>query len=463
MLEPANTPEVGHMSYKRLPTQQNLGGQAYDADQRQVGLPRHLLLIASLCGLLIVSASASATTVAVWACNSACSASPGAPTLATTARARSAVLRGAVDPRRGVTQYRFQYTLAVAGQRFNYWRDRPAFIGITIPTARTGPARTRGAAARRMLWGAELGTQFTGGQAPWDMSAVSVFQRMVGKAPSILPFNIPFIDCSGKCTWYWFPSRQMDAIRAYGSIPMINWSSMSSPLHVTEPGFKLIQVIKGKFDTYLRAFAEAAKAWGHPFFLRFNWEMNGNWFPWAAGANGNRPAQSAAAWRHVHDIFTSVGATNVDWVWCPSITTTNATIPLPELYPGNAYVNWTCLDGYNWGTSGPHGWQSFSQVFTPSYRQITGSIAPSKPLMIGETGANARGGSKPAWISHMFSSLATGFSSIHALLWFDVQDGQDWPLESSVRSRQAFVHGISAERFQANDNSALGGTAIAGP
>ncbi len=35
------------------------------------------------------------------------------------------------------------------------------------------------------------------------------------------------------------------------------------------------------------------------------------------GVNGDQPGEFVAAWRHVHDIFTSVGATNATWVWCP--------------------------------------------------------------------------------------------------------------------------------------------------
>lgn len=424
---------------------------------------------------------------------------PSARTRAATVRARAAVLRGTVEPDGSVTRYRFEYAMVAGPRRATArrrtslrpgWRQvqftlrglRPGALYryrlvasnrygtaygrlISLRMARNPTVLGSASSTRSMLWGAELGRQFTGAQPPWDMRPVSDFQRLVGKAPGILPFNIPFIDCSGKCTWFWFPTHQMDAIRTYGAIPMVNWSSMSSPLHVDEPGFKLSEVINGSFDKYIRSFAEAAKAWGHPFYLRFNWEMNGNWFPWAQGANGNRPGQSAAAWRHVHNIFRAVGATNVSWVWCPSITTTNATIPLRELYPGNAYVDWTCLDGYNWGAgAGPHGWQSFDQIFSPSYSQLTGSIAPSKPVMIGEVGSSTRGGSKPAWISDMFSRIASGYGNIRALLWFDVRDANmNWPVESSPGSRRAFATGISNRHYLTNGNAALSGPTIGVP
>ena len=104
----------------------------------------------------------------------------------------------------------------------------------------------------------------------------------------------------------------MESIRDYGAIPVFSWSSQSIPSSLNEPDFQLSDVIAGTYDSYIREFAEAARDWGHPFFLRFNWEMNGNWFPWSEGVNGNQPGEFVAAWRHVHDIFTAVGADNVD-------------------------------------------------------------------------------------------------------------------------------------------------------
>jgi beta-mannanase len=108
--------------------------------------------------------------------------------------------------------------------------------------------------------------------------------------------------------------------------------------------------------------------------------MNGDWFPWDEGVNGNTPGQFVQAWRHVHDIASAVGATNVTWVWCPNVTPINN---LGEFYPGDAYVDWTCLDGYNWGTD-PNGhligWQTFDQIYHSAYQAVL-AIAPSKPLM----------------------------------------------------------------------------------
>jgi hypothetical protein len=317
---------------------------------------------------------------------------------------------------------------------------------------------------RKVLWGAQIGPQFTGTAAPWDMNAVTAFQRTIGKAPSIVTMNIPFQGCSRSCNYYAFPALQLAAIRSYGAIPMLNWASMSSPLTVNEPNFRLANVTGGTFDSYIRSFALATKAWGHPFFLRFNWEMNGTWFPWAEAANGNQPGDYVAAWRHVHDIFTSVGATNVTWVWCPNVDPYHQYGSLAALYPGSAYVDWTCLDGYNFGTqTSAKGWPMFDQIYSATYNQIVRTIAPGKPFMIGEVASSEHGGSKAAWITDMISKITSGYTALRAVVWFDWRQGGDWPIETSSASTAAFAQGIAAPLFTTNTFGDLGPGTIQPP
>ena len=185
-------------------------------------------------------------------------------------------------------------------------------------------------AASSIYWGGWIGNQLTGTEAPWDMNAVTKFEEKAEKKLSIVNFSAPFANCGGSsCSFYNFPPNEMNSIRAHGAIPFYSWGSQSIPVpsNLSEPNFQLSDVIAGRYDAYIRKFAAAAKAWGHPFFLRFNWEMNGGWFAWAEGVNGNKAGEYVAAWRHVHDIFTAVGATNATWVWCPNVDPENK---LPE-------------------------------------------------------------------------------------------------------------------------------------
>jgi Glycosyl hydrolase family 26 len=316
-------------------------------------------------------------------------------------------------------------------------------------------------------WGAWIGSQFTGIEAPFDMNAVKGFEGVSGgKGLSLINFSQPFANCTqSPCRYESFPTSSMEAIRSHGAIPFFSWASDSLPVSNDEPEFSFANVIAGHFDSYIREFAAAAKAWGHPFFLRFNWEMNGNWFPWTERTNGNAAGEYVAAWRHVHDLFAEVGATNVSWVWCPYVDPNTTLQSLTSLYPGNEYVDWTGLDGYNWGPSAepPRHWRTFSYLFGPTYRQITETIAPTKPMLVGETASSEIGGSKPEWIRQMFESLETEFPRIQGLMWFDKDETMDWPVETSPGSEAAFASGIADDRFLANSFAGEGASPIPAP
>jgi hypothetical protein len=323
--------------------------------------------------------------------------------------------------------------------------------------------------ANSVYWGAWIGKQLTGDQPPWDMTAVSKLEEMAGKKLSILNFSAPFANCpttGAACSFYKFPVNEMNNIRSHGSIPFYSWASQSIPSTVNEPNFQLSDVIAGTYDAYIREWASAAKKWGHPFFLRFNWEMNGRWFPWSEGVNGNKSGEFVTAWRHVHDIFTEVGATNVSWVWCPNIDPGKIFLNLQSQYPGNGYVDWTGLDGYNWGTNPakPDRWRSFDNLYKSTYDEIVNTIAPSKPMMISEIGSTEYGGSKAAWITDLLAKIPTDYPKIRGMLWFEqFDDGMDWPLETSASATSAFAKGIQAPAYTTNAFAGLAGSTILPP
>jgi hypothetical protein len=325
-----------------------------------------------------------------------------------------------------------------------------AAAGATAAGRASAPApRAKKVKPKPTYWGAWIGEQITGADAPWDMNAVAYFEQMLGKGMSLIEFSSPWRDCNRiPCVPYKFPTEAMDNIRGHGSIPVFSWGSESSPSTGPEqPDFQLAKIASGAFDSYIAQFATEAREWGHPFFLRFDWEMNGNWFPWSQLANGNSSGQFVAAWRHVHDIFAAAGATNATWVWCPYADTAKRIKrnPLKPLYPGDAYVDWTCLDAYNWGLNAvnPRPWRSFAQLFDPAYTSIVKKVAPRKPMMLGEFATSPYGGHKAAWIRQMFEQLPRKYPRIRALIYFDTVDrGVDWPLETSPPATRAFTKGI---------------------
>lgn len=256
-----------------------------------------------------------------------------------------------------------------------------------------------------------------------------------------------------------FPTEYFDNVRNHGSLPLLDWGSWALGGGINQPEYRLSTIDAGAYDSYLQQWALDAKAWGHPFFLRFDWEMNGRWlFPWSEQLNGNQPGDYVKAWRHVHDIFTQVGAANVTWVWCPNISGLT-TLPLVALYPGDRYVDWTCLDGYNKEAD----WMSFNSVFTGSgfawignsYQEIL-TLAPTKPIMIAETAsieAGDGGAKKAGWITDAFmTQLPQNFPQIKAIVWFnDSPEQATFPVETSLPSSEAFAAAIGSNYYAAND------------
>ncbi len=209
-------------------------------------------------------------------------------------------------------------------------------------------------------------------------------------------------------------------------------------------------IAAGQHDAYIRNWARAAAAWGKPLYLAFAHEMNGDWTSWSPGVNGNTAAQFVSAWRRVHGIFRQAGATNVRWVWAPVAQyQVFGTTPYKAVYPGNAYVNWTGMSGYNWGnTRSWSRWLSFSQIFGASYG-VLNSIAPNKPVMIREVGSTESGGDKAAWIKNAFLSEIPGkFPRLQAVAWFQVEKENDWRVNSSSGSLSAYKQVVADSRYQ---------------
>jgi hypothetical protein len=312
------------------------------------------------------------------------------------------------------------------------------------------------AANDQVLWGAHIQG------APMDPRLIDAFEARANKRAALVHWGEAW---SHAGSYLPFQTSYFQAVRDRGSIPVLDWASWDYCCSEHQPQFNLSVVSSGAHDAYIAEWARAAAAWGHPFFLRLNPEMNGWWRPWSEQTNGNKSGDYVRAWRHVVDIFRAQGASNVTWVWCPNIVGPRST-PMAGLYPGDNYVDWTCMDGYNWGTDRKNDWQSFNEVFAGSWfnggfntYQLLLDTAPSKPIMIGETAASEDGGNKAAWISDMLlTQLPQNFPHVRALIWFDWNEGDptlDWPIASSPTAQRAFVNGIASTYYATNQFATL--------
>jgi hypothetical protein len=267
----------------------------------------------------------------------------------------------------------------------------------------------------------------------------------VGKMPALFGTYVSFASPN-------FDGGLAASIRSQGVIPLITWEPWGNgALGPRQPGYSLARFLDGDFDAYIRHWAEGARDSGGPVLLRFAPEMNGNWNSWSSATNGNSSREYVAVWRRVHALFDQVGAHNVQWVWSPNVSFPGST-PLRSLYPGDRYVDWVGVDGYNWGTSRPGSrWQTFDQVFVPTIRSIR--LFTAKPLMLSEIGSAEQGGDKAQWISDLFTSLRQN-PDILAFVWFDYDKEADWRLDSSDAARDAFAAQIANRRYQGANRGA---------
>jgi hypothetical protein len=237
------------------------------------------------------------------------------------------------------------------------------------------------------------------------------------------------------------------------------WKLGHYSAYTMEPNaWTLREIIDRKHDSYLKKIATQAKKFGKPFFLRWMHEMNGNWYAWSGSKNGGAetssygdpkkpdgPERYVDAWRHIYKLFQKEGVKNAIWVWCP-----NEDIHLGEwnnienYYPGDEYVDWLSMDGYNWGTTSyvPGSvWRSFSEIFKPVYDAM-GKFNSDKPIMIGEFASTESGGNKAAWIKDAFKQLKKNFPRIKAFVYFSIYKETDWLIDSSDESADAFAEAM---------------------
>ena len=266
-----------------------------------------------------------------------------------------------------------------------------------------------------------------------------------------------------------------------GRIPLVGWGCGVSK-----------QINTGQHDATIRKTAEAMKAFGREFFMRYCWEMDGNKRTGEVGT----PEEFVQSWIRIHTIFKEVGAANVVWVWCGNANTfkhlNTKSAYAWDYYPGDEYVDWVSADGYNWAASDRNRdlgyekdrWRSFVEIYDEFmvWARSTGPIPESmktelknmpaefprkrqvKPIMIGEYGAIEPVGdmvdfflqqsphnTKPQWFRDAHDSVNGSkagnagcfwcgiYSDIAAVVYFDIEGiNGPWEITSSPASIQAY-------------------------
>ncbi len=219
-------------------------------------------------------------------------------------------------------------------------------------------------------------------------------------------------------------------------------------------GTDITEILKATYDAYIAQYGRAAKAYGHPVYIRFAAEMNGNWNSYSSAAPGGPPASDfILAWHRVVGIFRAVKADNVKFIWCP----TEVDSPdvsgnsLSDYWPGSAYVDILGFDSYNWSvgspTEGAGGWRTFDETCATGYPRVA-ALDAKLPIWLCETGCTERVSGDPAgvtkggWFRDMFAS--TEYPRLDAVVYFSENDtslNRDWRINTTAEAVAGWKQG----------------------
>jgi hypothetical protein len=284
-------------------------------------------------------------------------------------------------------------------------------------------------------------------QAPFDYGEVDLVQSTVRRKANVVGYF-----------GAWTEDFRADAVKQVwlrGQIPLLTWEPQSQvgTVATDQPDYALPRILDGTHDDYIRRYAQAITATGLPLIVRFAHEMNGNWYPWSEGVNGNGEGDYVKAWRHVHAIFEAEGANrHVVWLWAPNRINQIRQRPAPEaFYPGDDVVDWIGMSGYYRPYDDEANFENTYGQTLPLLRDA----ADDKPIFLAEIGATEENNHKQYWIADLFRGMVDN-PDIVGFAWFSLTvtstvDGErqtnDWRINSSGGAADVMADELAASGY----------------
>jgi hypothetical protein len=295
---------------------------------------------------------------------------------------------------------------------------------------------------------------------------IAALSKMLGHPPALIHGFYSWKNPDGSDRP--FPKDFADYAVSQGATPLITWQPGQADEHnqVERPqaDWTCTQIASGRYDAYIATWAQTAKAYPHTLYVRLMHEFNAAPYPWAYSVDqqNNTPEKYVAAFRHVVAIFQRLQVTNVQFIWCFGC---GAHEPPPEnWFPGDAYVDWIGLDGYNYGFTkdgSQKRWRTVEEIFDWSYSRLTKISV--RPVMIAEIGCvedvDKKGSTtivdktqKRRWIADTFlNTLPQKMPRVKAVVLFN-SVGHNFPtyvIDSSPESLAAFRAVAASPLYQA--------------
>jgi Glycosyl hydrolase family 26 len=302
-------------------------------------------------------------------------------------------------------------------------------------------------------------------------AAIEDFATNAGRRPVLVSF-----------VQHWFeglefPRDKVLTVWRAGAIPYVRWHAHSgSPFGVGNPPeqfpgiYSLQNIIDGKFDAQMKAWADAARDTNIPIVMEYGDEENADWGAWGGIWNGggettgygdpsfpDGPERFRDAYRHMVTLFRDEGATNVTWVFhmVQWFAPNRSWETFANYYPGNDYVDWLALSLFGLNILPDGSLESFEQALAtfhdPNYPGIYSDITSlgAKPLSLMYVGVTPRQGDAAAWVNGMYGTLASArYPRVAMMSWFN---SDDWgsKLLPGTPLTSAFAAGAKSPVFDA--------------
>lgn len=289
-----------------------------------------------------------------------------------------------------------------------------------------------------------------------DLSVLDPFEEWLGKRHAIagyfLDIGQPDEDEIHRVTNSLFESAWQR-----GQVPHVFWQPFLPNQDETSEEINR-DIANGEWDDEIELWARSIADWIYDedgdhrrLYINLAPEFNGDWSPWSPALGDDDEEDFVGMWQRVHNIFDEYGITEefVQWIW--TLDNTTRGVDRAACYPGDEYVDWCGIHGYNWASW--EGWQTPEEVYGPTLSFI--DDLTNKPVAITEFASSSEtenGDHDPAakneWLTDAYAYLEA--NNVQMSLYFDLTKETDWSVfDAQYGHTTAEVDGTSYEVYPA--------------
>ena len=251
-------------------------------------------------------------------------------------------------------------------------------------------------------------------------------------------------------TWEpYTPGTQTASVDSASLVERNEYDAYIERLADTTPDDIEVRIGNGEYDRYVDRWASRLQEFitasdDRRAYVRLAHEMNGDWYPWSPTVGDSSAESYVRMWRHVHDRFDQQGLSGdaIEWMWCVNAEDVGSH-SAEQLYPGDTYVDWLGLDGYNWGQSQSwSGWESPDSVYGGMLDRLRGLA--DKPVCVAEFASSSmtKSGHDPQRKDEWIRNALTYFDDrgVDMWCWFNEDKETDWAVFDGARGTDTVTH-----------------------